>query len=131
MAQAVPEYNPKDLPIPQCTSVINYKDEKALFEDINKVVSELFLGGKETLDCKMTTIQGGITNLLYLAEVDEKIFKNMKSDDKNKNAQNLLTNKLLIRIYGENTEVLIDRPFETCLFHEVGQSGFGPRVSCL
>ena len=107
-------FDPKKLPIPQTELSINYKSEESLHADINNIVADLFVQRGETIECKITTIQGGITNLLFLAELN--------TNDPN------IPKDLLIRVYGENTEVLIDRPFETCLFHELGQSGFGPKV---
>ena len=111
-----------NLPIPQLSDEVNYKEPTQLAKDVENVAcklvqqiatqeSESFDSGsdcKETSedfnkkDIKVVQIKGGITNLLYLVS-----WKNHYQ-------------KYLIRVYGENTEFLIDRPKETLLLYELG-----------
>ena len=56
-------------------------------------------------------VKGGNTNELYLVD---------PNDDKHK--------KLLIRIYGKNTDILINRKCEEILFKELSDLQFGPKL---
>mmetsp|Transcript_20346 Transcript_20346/g.39976 ORF Transcript_20346/g.39976 Transcript_20346/m.39976 type:complete len:397 (-) Transcript_20346:346-1536(-) len=61
-------------------------------------------------DITVTTLQGGITNQLYLLR------------DEGKDAA------ALVRLYGKNTELLIDRAVESLVFHILGEKEFGPKL---
>ena len=58
---------------------------------------------------KVSQLQGGITNLLYLVE-------------------NITGEKVLVRVYGANTEVLIDRETDERMFQALSDKGFGPHL---
>ena len=112
--------------VPQTKFEINYKDKNQLIKDVHYVANQLYPLTTEQFEpnsdvskssYKSSVIQGGITNLLYL--MTPKI-----ATDSNGNANT----KLLVRIYGENTEVLIDRQREEQLFYELGNNGFGPKL---
>ena len=113
---------------------INYKDKEQLIKDVHYVANHLFPLKDEPYktdtdisksNYKLTVIQGGITNLLYLMTPNDDIKVDDKDDkdDKDKNVK-----KLLVRVYGENTEVLINREREEKLFNELGELGFGPTM---
>ncbi|GBG32215.1 Choline/ethanolamine kinase [Hondaea fermentalgiana] len=82
--------------------------EKGCKDAVMQLVDDFAESKAEDITCK--TLQGGITNQLYLME------------DKTKNAA------ALVRLYGPNTELLIDRPVECLVFHILGEKGFGPKL---
>lgn len=57
----------------------------------------------------MEVISGGITNTLYKMSHQEH-------------------DPLLIRVYGENTEILIDRNYEIHILKQLNDYGFGAKV---
>lgn len=108
--------------LPQTKFEINYKDKEQLIKDLHYVANHLFPLTDAEYDANhdvskssytLKVIQGGITNLLYL------MTPNVETEE---------SKKLLLRVYGENTEVLIDREREEKLFYEVGSLGFGPKL---
>lgn len=108
--------------LPQTKFEINYKDKEQLIKDLHYVANHLFPLTDAEYDANhdvskssytLKVIQGGITNLLYLMTPNVEIEE---------------SKKLLLRVYGENTEVLIDREREEKLFYEVGSLGFGPKL---
>lgn len=113
---------------------INCKDTDQLTKDIHFVANSMFplndTSYTEDSDISdsnysLKVVQGGITNLLFLMTPKKEII--VKNDQNEESTGNLFHDKLLIRIYGENTEVLIDRDREEKLFHELGSIAFGPR----
>lgn len=64
-------------------------------------------------DLSVVTLQGGLTNQLYLV-------KHAAHPDG--------AGAALVRIYGENTEILIDRAEECQVFHVLAKKGFGPQL---
>jgi len=75
---------------------------------------EVFSAWPKTKDAeikKISVISGGITNVLYRVDLAEKSY--------------------LFRIYGRNTEILIDRHRETKYAIEIGQQGFCPMILCV
>eukprot|EP01083_Nonionella_stella_P075533 205392_1 len=115
--------------VPQTKFEINHKDKQLLFQHVHYIVNHLFPLTDEPYDkdtdiskssYTLSVIQGGITNLLYLLTP--------KSGDECKSNDQASGHKLLVRIYGENTEVLIDRDREEKLFYELGNVGFGPKL---
>lgn len=116
--------------LPKSKFEINYKDKDELIKGIHYIGNQLFplKDEKYTKDTDISkssytskTIQGGITNLLYLLTPNDNDTKDAKNKGK----------KLLVRIYGENTEVLIDREREQKLFYELGVIGVGPKLYAL
>lgn len=61
------------------------------------------------------TVSGGITNLLFKVTVPAI-------------TEPLGASALLVRIFGEKTEVLIDREKDNAVFEELSAAGFGPRL---
>jgi hypothetical protein len=70
--------------------------------------ASLVQGWPSAQPAKVTQIQGGITNLLWKVECGPRA--------------------ALVRVYGENTEVMIDRQLECVLFAELSRRGFGPQL---
>eukprot|EP00485_Elphidium_margaritaceum_P013166 CAMPEP_0202694752 /NCGR_PEP_ID=MMETSP1385-20130828/8531_1 /ASSEMBLY_ACC=CAM_ASM_000861 /TAXON_ID=933848 /ORGANISM="Elphidium margaritaceum" /LENGTH=446 /DNA_ID=CAMNT_0049350651 /DNA_START=28 /DNA_END=1368 /DNA_ORIENTATION=+ len=115
--------------LPSTKFVINYKDEKQLTKDLHYVANHLFplcsdaasiyTADSDTSqsDYTLRVVQGGITNLLFLMTP--------KSND---NTALKSRKHILIRVYGENTEVLIDRPRDERIFYDLGKVGFGPQL---
>jgi len=64
-------------------------------------------------DMKLNTIKGGITNLLFSVTV--------RYDEKNEDT-------VLVRLYGKNTEVLINRDIDCENFEILSEKGFGPKL---
>ncbi|KAL0584901.1 hypothetical protein ABG067_005345 [Albugo candida] len=78
------------------------------FDDIKSVVLALCSDWKNALkdEIQVKIVSGGITNQLYrLIWMDK---------------------SLLVRIYGENTEILIDRQTENEIFAKLSREGFAP-----
>jgi len=61
---------------------------------------------------QVSTISGGISNALYKVECKDVI----------------QSNKLVVRVYGDNTEKFVDRKEEVGLMEALHKNGFGPRV---
>jgi len=64
--------------------------------------------GVEDEQVQVVVLQGGITNQLYKANHGDK--------------------SVLVRVYGRNTEVLIDRDEEEMIFHILSEKQFGPKL---
>eukprot|EP01084_Bolivina_argentea_P282729 484021_1 len=117
--------------LPQTKFSVNYKDKNQLPKDVHYIANHLFPLSNEEYkpdtdisksNYTLSVIQGGITNLLYL------MTPNINNKDDNKSQDKYSPKKLLVRVYGENTEVLIDRNREEKLFYELGQLKFGPTM---
>jgi ethanolamine kinase len=83
------------------------------------------LGGeyKDIADFKIVQISGGITNRLYRVQpnLSEKHDKNEKA----------LIPSVIIRIYGDNTELLINRETDVQNFKEMSRLNFGVKLLAL
>eukprot|EP01084_Bolivina_argentea_P021206 39382_1 len=98
------------LNVPNFAFKIDCSNNTQLIKDIHHVANYLF--PIHPSQYKISIIKEGYTNLLYLMT---------PNDNKHK--------KLLIRIYGPNTELfelIINRKSEETLFYELGQLEFGP-----
>jgi len=83
-------------------------------EGREKGLREVFSAWPSTKDeeiKKISVISGGITNVLFCVDLGDK--------------------RYLVRIYGRNTEILIDRERETKYAIEIGQQGFCPMILCV
>lgn len=88
---------------------VNYKDPEALVKDLVAVVRELVPRAPWTdssAEITHTVISGGITNLLYTV--------------------NCAGERILVRVFGEKTEVLIDREKDNAVFRVLSDLKFGP-----
>ena len=65
-----------------------------------------------TGEATVKTISGGITNVLYKVDLHD--------------AETDTTNSALVRIYGSNTEIMIDRKVENRVFADLSRQGFAP-----
>jgi|GEM_PF-3245897 len=73
------------------------------------VVRHLVDGWDEEMDIDVKTIQGGLTNQLYLLSLAD-------------------GTGALVRLYGLNTEKLIKREDECIIFHVLSEKGFAPKL---
>mmetsp|Transcript_48468 Transcript_48468/g.125744 ORF Transcript_48468/g.125744 Transcript_48468/m.125744 type:complete len:373 (-) Transcript_48468:543-1661(-) len=97
---------------PATNKNVDMSSEKSQRSGAKKMCATLLPGWNEVPEhtIEVTKITGGITNILYKVE---------RSDTK-ENA--------LVRLYGLNTEKLIDREKEIVLFGSLGNVGFGPQL---
>jgi len=77
--------------------------EPELLAATREIVTEW--AGAET--ARVSVVSGGITNQLYRLDAEERP-------------------TVLVRLYGANTEVIIDRETENALFAKLSETGFGP-----
>jgi len=91
---------------------IKVANETERAHGVMHVVRELCPGWEALTDSQLeiVVLQGGITNQLYMVK---------QADG---------SDAVLVRIYGKNTEVLIDREEEQIVFHILSEKGFGPRL---
>ena len=90
------------------------EDESDVVADVREMGAKFLLGpGEKEGKLEVVKVSGGITNLLYRVSKRES------------EATDALSS-VLVRIYGPNTEVLIDREVECKLFGELSRLGFGP-----
>eukprot|EP00516_Mucochytrium_quahogii_P001856 CAMPEP_0203760686 /NCGR_PEP_ID=MMETSP0098-20131031/13930_1 /ASSEMBLY_ACC=CAM_ASM_000208 /TAXON_ID=96639 /ORGANISM=" , Strain NY0313808BC1" /LENGTH=401 /DNA_ID=CAMNT_0050654363 /DNA_START=118 /DNA_END=1319 /DNA_ORIENTATION=- len=92
-------------------SIVNDKSRAMLERGLLVVVRSLCDGWEDAHmdNTQITTLQGGLTNQLYLVD-----------DGKHE--------PVLVRIYGQNTEILIDRKKDTDVFHMLSDRKFGPEL---
>jgi len=83
--------------------------------DSKRVIEVARALAEEALPAELhvSVLQGGLTNQLFL--VADAPLANAKKG-------------VLVRVYGRNTEVLIDREEEALLFYVLSQKGFGPQL---
>lgn len=86
-------------------------------EAIREVCAKLVPGWLKVDRSKMTVrvISGGITNNLFVVAVNDL-------------SLNLQPMRALVRVYGLNTELIIDRQVECETFEYLGRLGIGPRL---
>lgn len=96
--------NPKAI----LSSSVRYKEEATCHADLKLVCKAIVKGWATAQEDSMqiTVICGGITNLLYRVQY--------------------LSKSVLVRVYGEKTEMLIDREVDNAVFAELSKSGFAP-----
>ena len=76
---------------------------------VSNVLAQFFLNYSPKYSLRR--VRGGNTNILYLVSPNDAKYK-----------------KLLIRIYGKNTDIMIDRKKEEVLFQELSEIKFGPKL---
>merc|ERR1712226_1297689 len=72
------------------------------------------MGNVKQSDVSITCLQGGLTNQLYLLKLKE--------------AGAAAINACLVRLYGFNTELIIERSEEELVFHIMAEKHFAPKV---
>eukprot|EP01138_Halocafeteria_seosinensis_P011232 gb/GECG01011474.1/.p1 GENE.gb/GECG01011474.1/~~gb/GECG01011474.1/.p1 ORF type:complete len:393 (+),score=53.55 gb/GECG01011474.1/:1-1179(+) len=105
-----------DHSIPSVEFEVNYKDPKEIWEGIFYVVSQLcpWANGVESNRLEIEEIRGGITNLLY------RVYHKDHSKEEDYAA--------MVRIFGEKSEVLIDRDKDNQVFKHFSDLKFGPHL---
>lgn len=102
---------------------IDYTNEALLQEGLRAVAREIVPGwkdlglDKEEADLTVTVISGGITNLLYRVSINP-THPALKNEGKSE-----VIRDAIVRIYGRNTEVIIDRERDNRLFAQLSTLG--------
>ena len=81
---------------------------KALKDLIRTLVEQQTWKEASDEDIEISTLTGGITNVLYLAR------------------ETKTSSKVIIRLYGHGTSEFIDRAAENIVFAQLSKAGFGP-----
>ena len=94
---------------------VNFQDKKQLIADVHHIANHMFPLSADAAESgySLKQIGGGYTNLLFLLTPK---------------TTSAASHKFLVRVYGANTELLIDREREEKLLWELGEVGFAPKL---